>query len=99
MIDWFPQEFAHEFYVLKGCLALLATVGIVWHMSRTWDRVESRGRRLRYYSLLYFAALITFASVEQTADGASVELRNIGAAIGVLLALAATWVSLREDRR
>lgn len=99
MIDWFPQEFAHEFYVLKGCLALLATVGIVWHMSRTWDRVESRGRRLRYYSLLYFAALITFASVEQTAGGASVELRNIGAAIGVLLALAATWVSLREDRR
>lgn len=98
MIDWFPQEYAHEFYVAKGLLALTATIGIVWHMSRTWHLVETRGRRLRYYSLLYFAVLITYASVEQTAAGASVELRNIGAAIGVALALYATYVSLGEDR-
>lgn len=96
-MDWFPQEYAHEFYVAKGLLALTATIGIVWHMSRTWNRVESRGRRLRYYSLLYFAALITLASVEQTAEGASVETRNIGAAVGVALVLYAAYVSLRED--
>lgn len=96
-MDWFPQWLSHEFYVVKGLLALAATVGIVWHMHRTWSEVATRGRRLRYYSLLYFAALITYASVEQTASGASVEMRNIGAAIGVLLALYAAYVSLRED--
>lgn len=96
-MSWFPQEYAHEFYILKGLLALIATVGIVWHMHRTWSDVATRGRRLRYYSLLYFAVLVTYASVEQTASGASVEMRNLGAAIGVVLALYAAYVSLRED--
>lgn len=98
MIDWFPQQYAHEFYVVKGCLALLATLGIIWHMSRTWSTVETLGRRLRYYSLLYFAVLITYASVEQITLDALVAPRNIGSVIGVFLVVAAVVVSLREDK-
>lgn len=98
LVDIFPQQYAHEFYVAKGLLALVATIGIIVHMSRTWSRVETWGRRLRYFSLLYFAMLITYASVEQITLGTLVAPRNVGAMVGVFLAIAAVWVSLLEDR-
>jgi len=97
--SWFPQEYADTFYVVKGIGALLATCLLVWHMQRTWHAVQGWGQRLRYLTLFYFAVLITAASVEQTSQHADVNLRNLGAILGVVLLVAAMVVSLHESRR
>lgn len=98
-IPWFPPGLADEFYILKGLLALVATVALVAHMVLTWDRTSGSGQRLRYFSLLYFAVLITAASVEQSHQDAVVNYRNLGAIGGVLLLLLTLYVSLREYAR
>lgn len=91
---------AHAFYVAKGVAALVATILLVWHMSRTWDSISTWGQRLRYYSLLYFAVLLTEASVEQTAQQiVSIYPRNVFGIGGAVLLLAAGAVSLAESRR
>ena len=54
-VPWFPQQYAAEFYATKGVLALVATLLLIVHMNLTWSTVKTRGQRLRYLSLLYFA--------------------------------------------
>jgi hypothetical protein len=95
----FPQQFAEEFWYLKGVLALLATVAYITHMSRTWPQVTSRAQQLRYLSLLYFAVLITAVSVNQVTRGAVVTWQSVAAFIGAALLLGTAWVSLRERDR
>lgn len=91
---------AQTFYVIKGLLALSATCLLLWHMSRTWDRINTWGQRLRYFSLLYFAILLTEASVEQTAQRlVTIYPRNVFGLAGGLLLVVAAVVSLRESRR
>lgn len=94
---WFPQEYATQFYYAKGILSLTATVLLICHMSHTWDQVHTWGRRLRYFSLLYFSALITYASVEQVRQQALVDWRNVGALVGMALLIITAVVSIRED--
>lgn len=96
-VDWFPQGYAHEFYVIKGVLSLIATVLLVTHMSMTWHRVETPGRRWRYYALLAFALLLTSSTIEQVNDDAIVSYRNLGALVAAGLLLIAMVVSIRED--
>lgn len=98
-VTWFPQEYAHDFYATKGSLALVATLMVVVHMVRTWPTVVRTGQRLRYLSLLYFCALVTFASVEQVHEAETVDYRNLGGMLGCVLVIVAMAVSLREDRR
>lgn len=97
-LDWFPQEYADTFYILKGVGALVATLLLIIHMQRTWSTIGSWGQRLRYLTLFYFAVLITAASVEQTSQHADVNLRNLGAILGVVLLVVAMVVSLHESR-
>ena len=61
--------------------------------------VHQWGQRLRYLTLLYFAVLITYASVEQ-AQGHADEIasRHLGALVGVLLLVVTMFVSIREHR-
>lgn len=94
-----PQDWAEQFYIIKGLGALIATLLLIAHMSRTWHNVQTWGQRLRYLTLFYFAVLITAASVEQTSQNAPVNLRNVGALLGVGLLIVAAIVSLRETRR
>lgn len=98
MIDWFPQEYAEQFFYLKGAIALIGTITLIWHMNRSWEKFTSRGQQLRYITLLYFAVLLTAASVEQVEQGADVNLRNIGAIVGVALLVYTMVVTIREDR-
>lgn len=96
-VPWFDQDWAHEFFAIKGVLALVATISIVSHMSLTWGEVSTRGRRWRYYALLYLSALITFASVEQVQEGEFVDYRHLGSMVGAVIVLVAMAVSIRED--
>lgn len=98
-VSWFPQDRAGEFYHVKGFVALAATLLLIHHMQRAWPSIRTWGQRLRYLSLLAFASLITFASVEQVAGEVPVDYRNLGGmAVAVLLVVAAV-VSIHEDRR
>lgn len=98
MIPWpWLQEHAHGFYVVKGLLALVATVLVVVHMSATWGGVVRWGQRLRYFTLAAFVFLAAFGSPEQVGDGIPVSWRNGGGFLACLLAIGAMVVSIRED--
>lgn len=96
-VPWFPQDYATEFFIAKGVLALLATCMVITHMARTWASVTRWGQRLRYLSLLALIANMAFASVEQVQTVTSVEFRHIGALCGALMVVAAMAVSIHED--
>lgn len=98
-VPWFDQNLAHEFFTIKGILSLVATLSILGHMTATWSRVETWGRRLRYFALLYVSALMTFASVEQVSEAEFVDYRHLGAMLGAVIILVAMGVSMREDVR
>lgn len=98
-VSWFPQEQAGTFYHVKGFLALTATLLLIFHMARIWPAIRTPGQRLRYISLLAFAALITFASAEQVAERVPVDYRNLGGMAAAVLLIVAALVSIREDRR
>ncbi len=98
MNGWFPQEYATEFYYLKGAVALTATVALIVHMQTVWTYVVKLGQRLRYLTLLYFAVLITYASVEQIRMNELVDSRNVASLFGVVLLIVTMAVSVHEDR-
>lgn len=98
-VEWFPQQYAALFYVLKGGIAVLATVLVVGHMMHTWSDVTTWGRRLRYLALLACTSLIAFASAEQVSQEVAVSYRNVGAVAVLLLTLVAMAASIREDLR
>lgn len=96
-VAWFPQDYAHLFYVAKGFLALVATVMLIVHMTRTWDYVTTLGQRMRYLTLLALSVLITSATIEQLQQDAPVNYRNLGTLVCVLMLIGAMAQSLRED--
>lgn len=97
-ISWFPQDWAHTFYIWKGIAALVGTLLLIWHMARKREAM-TLGQTLRYLSLLYLAVLITGASVEQTSQDVVVNYRNLAAIPGVALLIVAACVSLYESRQ
>lgn len=98
-VPWFDQDLAHEFFVAKGVVALVATLLLVFHMAMTWGGVTTLGRQLRYFALLYASVLITYASVEQSAEAELVDYRHLGAMVLPLIIIVAMVVSIREDRK
>lgn len=97
-VSWFPQEFAHVFFILKGVAALVGTCLLISHMARK-SETASLGQTLRYLTLLYLAVLITSASVEQVSQDAEVYYRNLAVIPGIVLLIVAAAVSLAEARR
>lgn len=98
-VSWFPQDQAHDFYVLKGILSLVATIVYLVHMVRTWGGLKSVAQQGRYLCLLYFAVLITFASAEQVQQGVLVDYRNLGGMFGAILLLTVAIISIVHDKR
>jgi hypothetical protein len=98
-VPWFPQQYADQFYLAKGFLSLVATLLLVFHMNEEWASEMSWARRLRYLSLLFFAALLTASTVEQVHEDALVSYRNLAAILGALLLNWAAIASIRESRR
>lgn len=97
---FFPQEYAPEFYMIKGLLGLIATLMLIYHMKITWDHVLHHGtfgQQLRYYTLLAISILIAGGSAEQYKEAAVVNYRNLGAILVVCMLIVAMIVSIRED--
>lgn len=97
-ISWFPQDFSHEFFIIKGVVALFGTCLLVGHMIRKTEPM-TLGQTLRYVTLLYLAALITGSTIEQTNQDAVVNYRNLAVIPGLVLLIVAAGVSLYESRR
>jgi hypothetical protein len=97
LMGWFPQEYAEAFFYVKGFVGVIGTTILVMYMNNRWHSFESKGQRLRFITLLYFAVLITAASAEQVMDGVQVSLRNVGAFGGAVLLVYTVYVSVRED--
>lgn len=85
------------FYWIKGVLATAGVILLHMHMKQARKEV-SFGRWLRYLCLMYFAILIAGASIEQLADMAEVNYRNMGAMVGMVLLVFTMIVSIRETR-
>lgn len=99
-IEWFPQEYSTEFFLVKGVIALISTLLLLLHMNRIWTRLAqqaTRGQRLRYGTLLAFSVLVTGASAEQVTQDAAVSARNVGSLIVTVLLVITAIVSIRED--
>jgi hypothetical protein len=97
-VPWFPQDYAALFYVIKGALSLVATVLLLSHMREVRREEITTGRWLRYLVLLYFAVLLTGASLEQVGDEAIVSYRNLGGLLGSVALIVAVVVSITETR-
>lgn len=96
---WFPQRYAHAFYVTKGLIAVVAVLLTLLHMSRAWPTVTNSGQRLRYIALLMVTVLIASGSTAQIDEGAPVAGRNVGGLLAAVLVVVAMLVSIRQDRR
>lgn len=97
--DWFPQEHAHDFYIAKGLVAVVAVCLILAHMSHAWPSIRTSGQRLRYIALLMVTVLIASGSTAQLDEGVPVSGRNVGGLLAALLVIVAMTVSIRQDRR
>lgn len=97
--SWFPQNHAHDFYIAKGILGVVAVCLIIWHMCRTWPNVTTSGQRLRYIALLMVTVLIASGSTAQLDEGVPVSGRNVGGLLAAVLVIVAMVVSIRQDRR
>jgi hypothetical protein len=95
--QWFPQQYAHQFFVAKGLVGLLAVVLLVWHMARTWPTTLSTGQRLRYLALLIGATATGSASTSQFNDDLPVTGANVAGFIFAVFVVVAMVASLLED--
>jgi F0F1-type ATP synthase assembly protein I len=86
------------YFVVKGTIATLAVVLLVWHMNDQWSKVASKGRRLRYLTLFCFAVLVIARSGNQVHGNADIDSFAIGGMFNVCLLVYAMVVSIREDR-
>lgn len=99
MTDWlFDPRIAHEFYVVKGVVGLIAVCLYLYHMTIVWPGLKNLAQQMRYLCLLAGAVLTTSASVEQVREGVLVNWRNVGGMGFVILLLVTVLVSLAMDR-
>lgn len=99
-VDWFPQQHSQTFFVIKGLLSMVAVAMLLFHMDHAWKtEALTLGRRLRYLSLFYFAAVIAGHSAEQVQHHARVGYGAVSGLVGAVLLIAAMAYSIREARK
>lgn len=99
-VPWFPQEYAHLYFVAKGVVALIATLLLIIHMNLTWDHVTHHGtpgQRLRYYTLLAFSVLVSGSTLEQIREDSPVSYRHLAVMFVMIALIIAMVVSIKED--
>lgn len=95
--SWFPQQYAHQFYLVKGLVGLAAVCLLVLHMGRTWPHTLSTGQRLRYLALLVGTTATGSASTTQFSSDLPVLGANVAGLLFAAVVAVAMCVSLRED--
>lgn len=93
----FPQQYAHEFYVVKGCVGLVAVVLLLVHMSRAWNHIDTTDQRLRYLALMVGTVTTGSASTSQFTDDLPVQGVNIAGLLFVVVVSLAMTVSINAD--
>lgn len=88
-----------DLFVLKGIVSLVATALLLFHMRAVKREAITLGRWLRYLSLLFFAVLLTGASIDQVKSDAPLNWYNIGGLVGGSVLIVAVGVSIAEERR
>jgi hypothetical protein len=97
----FPQQYATEFYIIKGSVGMVATGLLVLHMDRAWERMHDGSQMGRYIMLLFGTIVAGAGSYGQLKRGDDVHLQNIGGLeflIGVIIVTVWSMVSLRNSR-
>lgn len=92
------MEANQVFFLVKGLIALTASVCLIPHTWMVWVEDLSTGRRLRYVALLAASLAITNASRIQIEANLPVDQRAVQGLIVAVLILAAAVVSLLESR-
>ena len=98
VISWMPDTWVEPIITLKGLIALVSVLLLLWHMTQAWCCVRSIGQKLRYLTLLAYAILVAGASLEQLHEGAMLSYRHLGSVFVTSLLVVAATVSLREAR-
>lgn len=100
-VTWFPPQWIHIFYLVKGSLGLVALLLVVWHMSHTWGEVTTNGTRgqvLRYISLLLYTAIVAGSTVEQIHLNNEIHYLNLANFVVITVTILAMLVSIHEDQ-
>lgn len=87
------------FFIAKGLVSLVATALLLFHMRAVKRGPISLDRWLRYLSLLFFAVLVTGASIDQLTSAAEISWYNVGGLVGAALLILTVCVSITEDHR
>lgn len=95
----FPQEYATEFYLVKGMVGMMASGLLIFHMDRAWGHMTSGAQMGRYLMLLFGTIVAGAGSVSQISHHDEVRLQNIGG-LEFLIGVCAVMVySIIDDRR
>lgn len=89
---------AQILFIVKGGLAVLALVLLLWHMLADLEKMRL-AQALRYVALLTAAGTVAFASQEQLREGAPWMPRQWGGLLIAIMVIVASIASLREARR
>ena len=96
---WLANQYESEFYVVQAVLAVLAVIGLLWHMNGRWDKMASRGQRWRYYALAGFATQTAYESIELMELHIDVSFRHWLQLVVLCVLIAATYISIKDDHR
>lgn len=100
-LAWFPPQWTHTFYLVKGFFGLVSLLLLVFHMSITWDHVVKKGTKgqvLRYLALLFYTGVVSGSTVEQLHENQPIHYRNLGVLVAILVTIVAMIISIREDK-
>lgn len=98
IVDWLPIEWHQPLLMVKGLLAVVSVMMLIYHMNQRWAGIESTAQRARYYSLLAYAILVAGSSAEQVAEGMLLSYRHLGSILVTLGLVVAMVISIHECR-
>jgi hypothetical protein len=97
-VSWFPPQWIHIFYLVKGSLGLIALLLVVWHMSHTWDKVTTYGTKGQVLRYICSAALHrdsgSGSTVEQIHLRNEIHYINLANFVAILVTIVAMLVSI-----
>lgn len=96
-ISWIPESLWIPILLVKGGLALLSVILLIFTMVKHWNCCYLKwGQKARFICLLGFAVLSATATSEQIADDITLGYRHLGALIMAGFLIYVCWVSLEE---